>query len=177
MPVVIVVVFATGGQQGRGQLTMVNCTVPGYGALHLEHCVSDFSGTLSEDGRLLPGVRERIEQLSALMRCHILTADTHGRAAQELEGLDCIVKFLVSDDHTCEKRRYIEGLGAQSVFAIGNGNNDTGMLRAARVGVAVCLAEGCSGETAAAADILVRSPLDALDLLLKTNRLIATLRR
>ena len=156
---------------------MVICTVPGYGALHLEHCVSDFSGTLSEDGRLLPGVRERIEQLSALMRCHILTADTHGRAAQELEGLDCIVKFLVSDDHTCEKRRYIEGLGAQSVFAIGNGNNDAGMLRAARVGVAVCLAEGCSGETAAAADILVRSPLDALDLLLKTNRLIATLRR
>ena len=156
---------------------MVICTVPGYGALHLEHCVSDFPGTPSEDGRLIPGVRERIEQLSERLQCHILTADTHGRAAQELAGLDCHVILLVSDDHTDEKRRYVEDLGAPSVFAIGNGNNDVGMLRAARIGVAVCLAEGCSGEAAAAADVLVRSPLDALDLLLNANRLIATLRR
>ena len=87
------------------------------------------------------------------------------------------MRFLASEDHTLEKRSYVESLGAEGVFAIGNGNNDVGMLRAARVGVAVCLAEGCSGEAAAAADILVRSPLDALDLLLNTNRLIATLRR
>jgi len=39
------------------------------------------------------------------------------------------------------------------------------------------MSEGCSGEAAAAADILVRSPLDALDLPLNTNRPIATLRR
>ena len=87
------------------------------------------------------------------------------------------MRFLASDDHTVEKRRYVEDLGAEHVFAVGNGNNDIGMLRAARIGVAVCLAEGCSSESAAAADILVRSPLDALDLLLNTNRLIATLRR
>lgn len=87
------------------------------------------------------------------------------------------MRFLAIEDHTLEKRRYVEGLGADGVFAIGNGNNDIGMLSAARIGVAVCLAEGCSGEAAAAADILVQSPLDALDLLLNTNRMIATLRR
>jgi len=156
---------------------MVNITVPGYGPLRIEHCVSDFSGTLSEDGRLLPGVRERFDVLAKKVQIHVLTADTHGRAGRELEGLPCLVRFLASEDHALEKRRYIESLDAESVFAIGNGNNDVGMLQAARIGVAVLLAEGCSGEAAAAADILVRSPLDALDLLLNTNRLIATLRR
>ncbi len=156
---------------------MITCTVPGYGNLNIEHCVSDFSGTLSEDGCLLPGVRERFDVLSKKVRIHVLTADTHGRAGRELEDLPCLVQFLSSDDHTLEKRRYVESLGAVGVFAIGNGNNDIGMLRAARVGVGVCLTEGCSGEAAAAADVLVNSPLDALDLLLNTNRLIATLRR
>ena len=156
---------------------MIECSVPGYGDLRIGHCVSDFSGTLSEDGRLLPGVRERINKLAEKVQIHVLTADTHGRAGRELEGLPCLVRFLASDDHTQEKCRYVESLGAADVFAIGNGNNDVAMLRAARVGVAVCLAEGCSGEAAAAADILVRSPLDALDLLLTTNRLLATLRR
>lgn len=156
---------------------MIHCAIPGYGELRIEHCVSDFSGTLSEDGRLIPGVRERIRILAEKVQFHILTADTHGRAARELEGLPCVVRFLAGEDHTEEKRRYAGNLGAGGVFAIGNGNNDVGLLRAARVGVAVYLVEGCSGEAAAAADVLVRSPLDALDLLLNPNRLIATLRR
>jgi soluble P-type ATPase len=145
---------------------MILVAVPRIGELRFEHCVSDFSGTLSEDGRLLPGVRERIALLAGKVQIHVLTADTHGRAGRELEGLPCLVRFLASEDHALEKQLYVEGLGAGGVFAIGNGNNDVGMLRAARIGVAVCLAEGCTGEAAAAADILVRSPLDALDLLL-----------
>jgi P-type E1-E2 ATPase len=156
---------------------MILCAIPGYGDLRIEHCVSDFSGTLSEDGRLLPGVRERLDLLADKVHIHVLTADTHGRAGRELENLPCSVRFLEGGDHTEEKRTYVEDLGTEGVFAIGNGNNDVGMLRAARIGVAVCLAEGCSGEAAAASDILVRSPLDALDLLLKPNRLVATLRR
>lgn len=156
---------------------MIRLTIPGYGELRIEHLVLDFSGTLSEDGRLLPGVPERIERLSEQVHVHVLTADTHGRAHKELEGLRARVTLLAGHDHTAEKRLYVEGLGAEHVFAVGNGNNDVAMLRAARIGVAVCLAEGCSAEAATAADILVRSPLDGLDLLLKTNRLAATLRR
>jgi soluble P-type ATPase len=156
---------------------MITVPVPRLGELRIGHCVSDFSGTLSEDGILLPGVRERLERLAGLVQVHVLTADTHGRAARELEGLPCTVRLLASGDHTQEKRRYVEGLGADQVLAVGNGNNDVAMLSAARIGVAVCLAEGCSREAAAAAQILVSSPLDALDLLLKPKRLVATLRR
>jgi soluble P-type ATPase len=50
------------------------------------------------------------------------------------------------------------------------------MLKAARVGVAVCLREGCAADAAKAAEVLVISAADALDLLLNPMRLKATLR-
>jgi soluble P-type ATPase len=50
------------------------------------------------------------------------------------------------------------------------------MLKAARVSVAVFLKEGCATEAAMSSDVLVASALDALDLLLHTKRLLATLR-
>jgi soluble P-type ATPase len=50
------------------------------------------------------------------------------------------------------------------------------MLAAATVGVAVMQAEGAAAETLAAADIVVATIGDALDLLLRPARLIATLR-
>ena len=62
------------------------------------------------------------------------------------------------------------------VVAIGNGNNDALMLKAAKLGIAVCLKEGCSRRAIEAAQIFVTSPVDAVDLLLSPKRLIATLR-
>jgi soluble P-type ATPase len=50
------------------------------------------------------------------------------------------------------------------------------MLRAARIGVAVCLKEGCATDAITSADILVMYPVDAFDLLVKPKRCKATLR-
>jgi len=50
------------------------------------------------------------------------------------------------------------------------------MLKTARIGVAVCLNEGCAVDAIQSADILVTSATDALDLLLNPKRLKATLR-
>jgi soluble P-type ATPase len=84
---------------------------------------------------------------------------------------------LGGEGHTGQKRAYVEKLGADKVVSAGNGNNDVEMLGASRLGIAVCLAEGCSTVAAGAADILVTSAVDAIDLLLNTKRLVATLRR
>lgn len=70
----------------------------------------------------------------------------------------------------------MRGLGAASVVAIGNGSHDEQLLRIARLGIAVVGAEGASLRAVQAADLLVTSPLDALDLLLHPRRFIATLR-
>lgn len=50
------------------------------------------------------------------------------------------------------------------------------MLKAAGLGIAVCLNEGCATDAILAANIMVTSATDALDLLLYPKRLKATLR-
>jgi soluble P-type ATPase len=157
---------------------MFTCVVPEYGTITLHHFVSDFTGTLSVDGALLPGVREGLQKLAELVQPHVLTSDTFGSARQEVAGIDCTLHILSGgDNHAARKQEYIRTLGADGVIALGNGNNDRLMLETARVGVAVCLVEGCAIKALQAADILVSSPLDAFDLLFSPNRLKATLRR
>lgn len=155
---------------------MFELDIPGFGTVRLEHLVSDFTGTLSVDGRLIPGVRERLNELSKLLRIHILTADTFGRAREELRDIHCDIHILTGEDHDIQKEEYIKQLGPDKVIAFGNGNNDRRMLRAARIGVAVILEEGCSVDALKAADIVVKSIIDGLDLLLAPRRLKATLR-
>ncbi len=156
---------------------MITLDIPGSFRLEIEHFVSDFSGTLSEDGVLLPGVKESLNDLSEKVHIHVLTSDTFGRARKELEGINCTVHILEGSDHTGQKEQYVLSLGPESVVAIGNGNNDARMLKAAGLGIAVCLKEGCSVESLQAANIYIRSPLDGVELLLNPKRLIATLRR
>jgi soluble P-type ATPase len=155
---------------------MLTIEIPGYGTLELEHFMTDFSGTLSEDGIILPGVREKLNELSHQLKIHVLTSDTFGRAREELKGVDCTLHVLEGEDHTAQKEKYVKSLGPEKVVALGNGNNDIRMLRAAKLGIVVCLKEGCSRKTFCASQVFVLSPIDAIDLFLYPKRLIATLR-
>ncbi len=155
---------------------MIRVEIPGSGLVEFEHFVTDFSGTLSEDGILLRGVKEKLNELSGKLKVHVLTSDTFGRARKELEGVACAINVLEGGGHVSQKENYVVSLGAGKVVALGNGNNDVLMLRVARLGIAVCLREGCSREAVEASRILVMSPIDAIDLLLSPKRLIATLR-
>ncbi len=155
---------------------MIEIDIPGFGLVSLEHLVSDFTGTLSVDGKLLDGVEERLNRISGFLKVHILTADTFGMAKQELKGVSCEMHILEGENHDIQKEEYIKRLGPGSVVALGNGNNDRRMLSAARIGIAVCLQEGCSFDATKSADIFVTSTKDALDLLHQPQRLKATLR-
>jgi hypothetical protein len=43
---------------------MYSVDIPGFGEVNLEVLVSDFTGTLSVDGVLLPGVGDRLTRIS-----------------------------------------------------------------------------------------------------------------
>ncbi|HMK66624.1 MAG TPA: HAD hydrolase family protein, partial [Thermodesulfobacteriota bacterium] len=133
-------------------------------------------GTLSVDGKLLPGVDDRLNRIAEFIKIHILTADTFGRAQEELKGTNCRIHILTGVDHDIQKENYVRKLGTEKVIAFGNGNNDRKMLKAARIGLAVSEGEGCAVDAIMAADIHVRSALDGLDLLLNPKRFKATLR-
>ncbi len=155
---------------------MFEIEIPGFGPVMLHHLVSDFTGTLSVDGELLPGVKEKLNEMAGILDVHILTADTFGKARKELEGVQCGIHILTGESHDIQKEEFVQELGAGGVIALGNGNNDRRMLKAARVGIAVCLAEGCSRDAVVSADIVVLSPIDALNLILNSKRMKATLR-
>ena len=155
---------------------MLEIDIPGFGFVRLEHLVSDFTGTLSVDGRLLPGVKETLNNVARIVKVHILTADTFGSARTACAGVDCSLSVLSGEIIDIQKERYVRELGAESVIAVGNGNNDRKMLTAARIGVAVIEGEGCSVNAILSAGICVRSIHDALGLLLSPDRIRATLR-
>jgi len=155
---------------------MLEVDIPGFGQVRLQHLAADFTGTLSVRGRLVPGVRELLNEVATILDVHVLTADTFGMARSELAGVRCVVHILEGEDEERQKEEYVHKLGEETVVALGNGNNDRKMLKAARIGIAVCLKEGCSVNAASAADILVTSATDALELLLHEKSMKATLR-
>jgi soluble P-type ATPase len=155
---------------------MIELAIPGFGQIVIKHLVVDYSGTLSVDGLLLEGVKDRLNRLAELIDVHVVSADTHGKVKSQLVGVSCQLVLLFGENQDVQKLNYVENLGAENVVAIGNGNNDRKMLSGAAIGIAVCINEGASVDAIKAAKILANSPLDALDLLIYPDRLKATLR-
>ncbi len=152
---------------------MQTVDIPGDASLELTHLVLDVNGTLTERGELMPGVAERLQSLRAVLDVHLVTADTLGTAAPlgDRLGLQIVLARTGED-----KAAFVEALGAEATVAIGNGRNDEGMLRAARLGMAVVGPEGAASAAINAADLVCRSVTEALDLLLDPRLLVATLR-
>lgn len=155
---------------------MLKISIPDYGELQLEHLVLDFNGTLACDGKLIPGVTERLTQLAEQLRIHIITADTFGSVAEETASIVCELVVISMSCQDKAKNDYVKQLGPGTVVAIGNGRNDSLMLESAVLGIATIQMEGASGAAITAANLVVPDILCALDLLLKPKRLIATLR-
>jgi len=157
---------------------MLEIAIPGWRSCQLTHLVLDVNGTLAVDGILLPDVQQRLAELQPLLQIHLLSADTHGRLDEISRQLGQAGTRLRSDEsEVAQKAAYIRELGASSVVAIGNGANDVSMLRDAAIGIAVVGGEGLAVGAIQAADVVTFSVLDALDLLIKPRRIIATLRR
>ncbi|CAB1127981.1 conserved protein of unknown function [Candidatus Hydrogenisulfobacillus filiaventi] len=131
----------------------------------------DLNGTLATDGIIPPAVVEALKALNTILPVHILTAGTHGRL-EEVARATGITPTLITDGR--DKARHVRAL--DPAVAVGNGRNDVPMFRAARLAVAVIGTEGVNVSCLAAADIVVHSGLEAIDLLRFPQRLVATLR-
>lgn len=152
---------------------MIRIDIPQRGALELHHAVFDINGTLAVDGRAIPEALEQLQALSEHLTIHLLTAGTHGNLKELEKAFGLPLTIIQTGD---EKTAYVERLGPSTVVAFGNGANDAAMLRLAAIGVAVVTHEGLATSALQAADVLALHPADAIDLLLKPKRLVATLR-
>jgi len=155
---------------------MISVEIPGWGNLEVEYVVFDLNGTLTEDGKVLPGVKEKIRALSEWLKTYIVTADTLATAIETLPDLQVELVIIPGEDSKRAKLDFLKTLRPEVTVAIGNGSNDQLMLKESALGIAVLQGEGMSRAAMENADIIVKDISDAFDLLLNPKRLIATLR-
>jgi P-type E1-E2 ATPase len=147
--------------------------IPGGRRLELDHLVLDVNGTLSDRGALLGGVLERIDRLREVVELHLVSGDTFGTLDALAAELDLPASQVATGK---DKLEVVERLGRERCAVVGNGTNDALVLEAAALGIAVVGPEGASGAAVRSADVLCRTVLEALDLLLDPRALRATLR-
>jgi len=155
---------------------MIEIDIPGGATLRLSHLVADYNGTLACDGRLIGGLAELIRRVSAVLKVHVVTADTFGQAAEQLEALPVTVTILPAGAQDEQKAQRVRELGADEAVSLGNGRNDVMMLGEARLGICIIESEGACSQALVAANVVCRSASEALGLLLNPKRLMATLR-
>ncbi len=155
---------------------MLEINIPSRGVLRLECLVLDVNGTIALDGRLFPGVSERLGKLSGSLTPWLVSADTQGTLDELTAALKVKAKRLCLGEEAAQKANLVQELGAAHVVAIGNGANDAAMLQHAALGIAVLGGEGLATACLDTADVMVPNIGAALDLLLWPRRLVATLR-
>ena len=161
----------------------IEITIPFFATpLLIKRIVSDYTGTLSFDGKLMPGVADRLRSLSERVDIYVLSADSSGTASDELAGLPLTLEiYEYPERHEVLKQIHAQQNDASRIAAFGNGNNDALLLKTVReaggLAVAVDNGEGCSVLAMQNANIFIAGIVNALDLLLHPIRCKATLRR
>jgi len=155
---------------------MIELEIPGAGMLSLRNIVLDFNGTVALDGKLLPGVKERLCALSENLEVYILTADTFGTCKKALSGVKCSIEILDGTPGAEQKKMFVRKIGAGETVSFGNGMNDCLMLAESALGILVIGPEGSFATALKFAKIVVMDIRDGLDMLLNPKRLVATLR-
>jgi len=144
--------------------------------LNLKYLLLDYTGTLSEHGKLMDCVKDKLKLLhSEFEKIFVLTADTFGTAREELKNLPVETKIL-KHPTSKGKLKIVNELGPEYCVAIGNGNNDIDMLKASKLSFAVINKDGCNAKLIDYADIVFKSTCDALDALIDPRIIISLLR-
>lgn len=157
---------------------MISITLPDGRSFDFHYAVFDYNGTLAHDGVMAENVKSLLAKLAEQLKVTVITADTFGLAAGQLAAVPNVnLTILERGQDGRAKAALVETLGAEATVAVGNGANDHLMFAAAKLSICILGAEGADVATLLAADVVVRSPEEAIGLLLNSRRLIATLRR
>ena len=156
---------------------IVEINIPGRGIIKIKNLLVDYNGTIACDGKVILSVKEKIEAIHKKgISVQLVTADTHGTASNQCATMPIEIQIFDNANAAENKREIVEKLGAEQCICIGNGFNDGQMFEACSLAIIVIGEEGCSAKSLMKADIVCKNIEDALDLILKPSRIIATLR-
>lgn len=156
---------------------MLSINIPGWKKIELENLVLDFNGTLAVDGIIVPSIIPRLHELSKILKIFIISADTFGTVEEQCKGLPVRVHRIDPDNQKKQKGEFVRSLGGDVSCSAGNGEVDGDMLKESVLSVCVMGYEACSTGALMNSQLCVADGEQALDLLLKPGRIVATLRR
>jgi soluble P-type ATPase len=149
--------------------------IPGQGILELKTLILDLNGTLSVGGIVPDGVKERLDKLKAMgLKVLFFTGNTRNDADELAASLG--IEWRLAKN-AADKRDLAQGLDPANCASIGNGLIDLELMKSVKLRIVTLQAEGVHVQTLLNSDIVVPNILDALDLLIDPQRLIATLRK
>jgi soluble P-type ATPase len=154
---------------------MIEILIPGRDKLEIQNIVFDYNGTLAVDGTMSFNTKKMLIKIKEFVNVFILTADTYGTVKKECSELGVEVKTFPREGAAAFKMDIVKSLKGDTI-CVGNGYNDIEMFRLSELSVAIIGKEGCCGKLIACADIVVNSIEDVFELIMKHERIKATLR-
>ena len=161
---------------------MKEILVPNYGVLHLKNVLFDLNGTIQFDGKISTDLKEKIKRLKEEYDVYLISADTRGNLEEIANDLGVsyikikVDKIKTANESEAKKNELIQ-LGKENTVAIGNGNNDSLMLKNAILGIIIIGSEGAAINSLLNADVILPDPISTVDFLLDEEKIIATLRK
>ena len=149
--------------------------VPEVGEIEINTIVMDLNGTLSVNGKIPEGVKEKLAKLKALeINVVLFTGDQRGTAADLCKeyGID-----FVRTKSGLEKEEAMKKYDSETTAAIGNARIDIGTFKHAKVSIATLQSEGIHSGIINSVDVIVPSINDALDFFIDTDTFSATMRK
>ncbi len=148
--------------------------IPNSKAIELKTLILDLNGTLTVHGKLVNGVAKRLSILKKKgLKIVLFSGDTRGNAKKITDKLGITMTKALNGK---EKRSAALKLNPKTCVAVGNGLIDKLLFETVELSIATLQEEGVHMKTLAVADIVIPSVIDALDLLINEESLIATLR-
>ena len=142
--------------------------------LILNKIILDLNGTLTVNGEIVKGVKERIKKLQKIgSEWFILTGDGRGNANKISRELN--LKCLIANSSK-EKAKFIKSLNSKECITIGNARIDIGMFKNSKIRILTLQAEGIHTGALPYVDIIVPSINDALDLFIDKNCFLSTMK-
>ena len=156
---------------------MISVIIPGNKKLNIEYAVFDFNGTMGTDGEIEKKLEKKIEDLSKVLKIYVVSSDTYGTVKKQCDMLPVETVVLHKNEGGAEKKKFVLNLGAEKTVCIGNGNNDMMMFEVAGLSLVIIGKEGAAYNAVKNADVIFTTINDAIDFLLKNQRMVATLRK
>lgn len=148
-------------------------SIPGQQPFDIKTVILDLNGTIAIDGKLIPGVKERLAELRNVYRLVLFTGDTQGNGKAIADELELEMRKTPDARAKADEAKTLE---PETCATIGNGRIDLELFRTVRLRLAVIQQEGAHGPLLLESDAVFTSVLDAIDFLLQKNRHVATLR-